>query len=323
MRRFQTLWCVVLSGLLSIGASWAGEFKLANGSVIRGEPASADEDGLVVKLDVGGFSKREAWINFSQETLKELAKDPKVAALVEPFIELEPEQIKQQDKAKEIVVKEVPNRMERPEHKPNLLAAFVSPLGLTIVVVLLLANIYAGYEVALYRQQPIALVCGISALLPLLGPIIFLCLPARAPHAAEAAPPAAPESVSPMGGGKRTTSHVPGAPPMPASGGLSLAAAKDEGGEGITVPQTFNRGEFTFNRRFFETKFPGFFRVVPSEAEKDLVLAIKAVRNEYVCKRISRISSNEMHVQVLNGGEVQVTFAEITSITIRHKDAKA
>jgi hypothetical protein len=322
MRRFQSLGCIVLAVWLGIGALWAGEFKLANGSVIRGELASADDDGLVVKLDVGGFSKREAWINFAQETLKELAKDPKVAPLVEPFIELEPEEIKQQDKAKEIVVKEVPNRLERPDPKPALLAAFVSPLGLTIVVVLLLANLYAGYEVALYRQQPIPLVCGVSVLLPVLGPIIFLCLPARAPHAEEAAPPAPPEPVSPLGSGKRTTASVPGAA-LPPAGGLSLAAAKGEGGEGVTVPQTFSRGEFTFNRRFFETKFPGFFRVVPSEAEKDLVLAIKAVKNEYVCKRISRISSNEMHVQVLNGGEVLVTFAEIASVTIRHKDARA
>ncbi|HKS36498.1 MAG TPA: hypothetical protein VJW76_04870 [Verrucomicrobiae bacterium] len=322
MRRFQSLWCTVLAAWLSIGALWAGEFKLANGSVIRGELASADDDGIVVKLDVGGFSKREAWINFSQETLKELAKDPKIAPLVEPFIELDPEEIKQQDKAKEIVVKDVPNRLERPDPKPGLLGAFVSPLGLTIVVVLLLANVYAGYEVALYRQQPIPLVCGISVVLPVLGPLIFLCLPTRAPHTEEAAAPAPPEPVSPLGAGKRTTANVPGAP-VPSAGSLSLAAAKGDGGEGITVPQTFNRGEFTFNRRFFETKFPGFFRIVPSEAEKDLVLAIKAVRNEYVCKRISRISSNEMHVQVLNGGEVQVTFAEITSITIRHKDAKA
>jgi hypothetical protein len=42
-----------------------------------------------------------------------------------------------------------------------------------------------------------------------------------------------------------------------------------------------------------------------------------------VAKRISRISSNEMHVQVLSGGEVTVPFAEITSVTLRHKDAKA
>jgi len=80
------------------GIASADEFKLANGNILRGELASADEDGLVVKLDVGGFSKREPWINFSQETLKELARNPKVASLVEPFIELEPEQIKARER---------------------------------------------------------------------------------------------------------------------------------------------------------------------------------------------------------------------------------
>lgn len=111
---------------------------------------------------------------------------------------------------------------------------------------------------------------------------------------------------------------------MPAGHGssLSLASAAKGGGSGQTLPQIFTRGETTFNRRFFETKFPGFFRVVPGEAERDLVLDIKVVRGEYVAKRISRISSNEMHVQVLNGGEVMVLFAEMTSVTLRHKDAK-
>ena len=87
----------------------------------------------------------------------------------------------------------------------------------------------------------------------------------------------------------------------------------------------YTRGEFTFNRRFFETKFPGFFRVVPSEADKDLVMVIKAVRGEYVGKRISRISMNEMHIQLQSGNasaEVMVPFVEIQSVQIRHKDAK-
>ncbi len=323
MRRFHCWVTAVLLMWQGLSAAWAGEFKLANGNVLRGELASADVDGLVVKLDVGGFSRREAWINFSQETLKELAKDPKVAALVEPFIELEPAEIKEKEKQKEIVVKDVPTRLERPEPKPGLFAAFVTPIGLAIVVVLFLANLYAGYEVAIYRQQPLALVLLFSALFPLLGPIIFLALPARAARAEEPTPAAAPEPVSPLGAGKRTTASVTGAAPLPPSAGLSLAAAKSDSGSGTTVPQTFNRGEFTFNRRFFETKFPSFFRVVPSEADRDLVLAIKGVRSEYVAKRISRIASNEMPVKVPNGGEVMVTFAEITSVTVRHKDAKA
>ena len=142
---------MLLLGWLPAGIGWADEFKLANGNVLRGELASADEDGLVVKLDVGGFSKREPWINFSQETLKELARNPKAAPLVEPFIELEPEQIKAKEKQKEIVVKPVSERMERPIPKPNLAAAFITPIGLTILAVLLLANLYAAYEIAFFR----------------------------------------------------------------------------------------------------------------------------------------------------------------------------
>src|SRR6266540_3168680 len=122
MRRFHSI-CLAACLIWHLGGiAFAGEFKQANGNILRGELASADEDGLVVKLDVGGFSKREPWINFSQETLKELAKDSKVAPLVEPFIELEPEQIKAREKQKDIVVKPVSNRMERSPTKPSLKA---------------------------------------------------------------------------------------------------------------------------------------------------------------------------------------------------------
>ena len=112
VRGFHSICLMLLLGWLPAGVGWADEFKLANGNVLRGELASADEDGLVVKLEVGGFSKREPWINFSQETLKELARNPKAAPLVEPFIELEPEQIKARERQKEVVVKPVSNRME-------------------------------------------------------------------------------------------------------------------------------------------------------------------------------------------------------------------
>src|SRR5213075_475680 len=110
MRRFHSIWLAVCLGWHFGGIAFADEFKLANGNILRGELASTDEDGLVVQLDVGGFSKREPCINSSQEALKELAKNPRVAPLVEPVIELEPEQIKAKERQKEIVVKPVPNR---------------------------------------------------------------------------------------------------------------------------------------------------------------------------------------------------------------------
>ena len=74
MRRLHSLWLAVCLSWHLGGIASGDEFKLANENILRGELASADEDGLVVKLDVGGFSKREPWINFSQETLKEIAK---------------------------------------------------------------------------------------------------------------------------------------------------------------------------------------------------------------------------------------------------------
>jgi len=86
----------------------------------------------------------------------------------------------------------------------------------------------------------------------------------------------------------------------------------------------FARGKFTFNRRFIETKFSGFFGVVRREAEKDLLLTVKAARDEYLVNRISRITGNEMHVEVRKGGasqEVVIPFAEISEMKLKHKDA--
>jgi len=79
-----------------------------------------------------------------------------------------------------------------------------------------------------------------------------------------------------------------------------------------------------FNRRFLETKFPGFFGVVRREAEKDLVLIIKAHRDEYLVERISRISTNDLHAQVRKGQaseEVTIPFTEIQEIRLKHKDS--
>src|SRR5438876_1790513 len=222
MRRFHSIWMFALLGWLLAAVVRADEFKLANGNVLRGQFASADEDGLVVKLDVGGFSKREPWINFSQETLKELAKNPKAAPLVEPFIELEPEQVKAKEKEKESVIKPVLDRVERPTPRPTFASGFLTPIGLTILAALMLANLYAAYEIAFFRQQPAALVCGLSALFPVLVPLIFLCLPTRVAHAeAEAVPVEAGAAGEIHSGVKaKTTSTFP----APAAGGLSLAA---------------------------------------------------------------------------------------------------
>jgi hypothetical protein len=119
--------------------------------------------------------------------------------------------------------------------------------------------------------------------------------------------------------------------------GLKLASSEPadavklghfEGGEDKAAPPPttkYQRGQFTFNRRFFETKFPGFFGVVRRDADRDMVLVIKSSRGEYVGQRISRIAANDLHLQVQRGHaseEVMIPFVEVQEIRLRHKNAK-
>jgi hypothetical protein len=139
------------------------------------------------------------------------------------------------------------------------------------------------------------------------------------PPAVEDAGPAVAPAGSPSGTTSRSLGKV-GVPPPMSGTGLKVAAAK--GAESRAESRIFKRGEYTFNRRFIETQFSGFFRIVPSEAEKDMVLVIRTPKQEYIARRISRISASEMFVQPVQAAakEVSVGFGEIAEIQIRHKD---
>ena len=109
--------------------------------------------------------------------------------------------------------------------------------------------------------------------------------------------------------------------------GLKLAKSETTVAQGkAALPETitYQRGQFTFNRRFFETKFPGFFGVVRRDAERDMLLVIKTTRGEYAGQRISRIAANDLHLEIQRGSaseEVLIPFQEIQQIRHKHKDA--
>ena len=292
------------------------EFKLNNGDILRGQAVSFNDDGLVVRLDIGGHSPRVSWSKLTQETLQQLANNPQAAKFVEPFIDLPPVPKDKEKKKKEFVIKPVP----RPEQvaKPSLVGFIATPAGLVVALVLLLANVYAGYQIAIYRRRPPAMICAMSVVFPVVAPAIVLAMPTAEYEPAETA--SADAAAGAPAAGKATTGPLA---KVPMASGLSIAQQGDKaGGPAPGQPQSFKRGEFTFNRRFMETKFPGFFRVVPSEAEKDMVLAVRTAKEEYIAKRISRISSNEMHIALLRGSEMSVEFAAITEIQVRNKDAR-
>lgn len=327
MRKLYVYLVAAVVGCHLAGVLWAKEFKLIDGSTIYGEVAGFDDNGVVFKLDTGGFSTRTSFSKFNQDSLKLLAENAKLKPQVEPFIEIPIEAIAR-PKPKEIIIKDVV-RVERPAGRTTFFSSFTAPMSLAILGVLYLANLLAGYEIAVYRNRPVAVVCSLSALLPLLGPLIFMASPTLAAHSGEDAgetieEPSEPgPAIAPAGSKSGTTSRKIGTPAAPQGGGLRVAGATKAGGKAES--KIYNRGDYTFNRRFIETQFAGFFRVVPSEAEKDMVIVFKTQKQEYIGRRISRISSNELFLQLQMGGgtkEVSVGFGEIAQIEVRHKDEK-
>jgi hypothetical protein len=303
-----------LCGLLA--ALGAENYPLTDGTSITGDVISYNDNGIVFRLSEDQYSQRVPWTKFSQDALKLLANNPKVRPLAEPFIETPPPS---REKKGEIKVHEV-LRLALPPKQSLFSALVASSVGLIMLLLIYVANIYAAYEIAACRAQPIALVMGVAVVLPVLGPVIFLALPKRAaPVQPAAQQPAAAAHTFAVGGAA--------APAAPATSGIHIVEASWHGAAPAAAPsdvQVFQRGQFTFNRRFFETKFAGYFAVIRREAEKNMVLTVKTGRAQHVVERITRISTNEMHVEVGLSAvkqEVMVPFAEIIEVQLKPKGA--
>lgn len=322
VRRFYLVGAGVWLCLWLAGRLHADSFQLLDGSTVTGEiilPATAD--GLNIKIAQGKY-QRLAWTNLAQATLQELTKNPnpKIVEYAEPFIEITEDQ---KLKKTEPPVIKPPPRLERPAKGSLFGALFGSSIGLVALLLVYAANIYGGYEIATVRAYPPALVCTVAAVAPVVGPIIFLCLPTRVKSAAEenveepAAEAAAAEAA--------TTEHASMADAAPGAASSSLhIAAPATTSASLPPTQMFQRGQFTFNRRFIETKFAGYFGTIRRETEKDMIFLLKSARGEFVVGRITRIAANDMHIEVRKGGatsEVPVAFAEIQEIQLKHKDA--
>jgi hypothetical protein len=311
-RIFWTIFGLWLCGLFV--AAGADTFPLTDGTSVTGDVISYDDHGVVFRLEVDKYSPRVPWTKFSQDALKQLAANPKIRPLAEPFIETAP--VVERTKKTEVKVHEV-SRLELPPKQSLFGALFSSSIGLVVLMLIYAANIFAGYEIAVVRSRPIALVTGVAVVLPILGPIIFLAMPVRVEPSKTAAPQ--PEAAP-------HTFAVPGAA-QPVAAGIHIVEAswqKEAPAAGSGAPQIFQRGQFTFNRRFFETKFSGFFSMIRRESEKNLMLTVKTGRALLVVERITRIATNEMHVEVAQGAakqEIMVPFAEIVEVQLKPKGA--
>jgi hypothetical protein len=320
MVQTRWLWIGFLVCVLLARTAGADTYKLTDGRTVTGELLLSTATEAGVKLKTGDSDYQNVpWGSFSQEDLKTFAANKKIEPLVEPFIE-----VTQAEKMKKTDVGTIkhPERLERPEAHSVFGALATSGLGLVVLLALYAGNLYAAYEISIFRAQPTGLVCGVSAVAPVIGPIIFLSMPTKIPPsepAQEVVAEAPPEGAQPAQEGVNPM-HVDGAANP---GGLHLAHTE---APKPALPQsiTFQRGQFTFNRRFFETKFPNFFGVVRRDADRDMVLFIKAARGTFTGQRIARIAAHDLHLQVQKGAaseEVMIPFAEIQEIVLKHKDA--
>ncbi len=217
MRSFWKL-VFLFAALIFATKCGAAEFKLLNGDVIKGEGSSFNDNGVIIRLELGGFSQRIGYGKFTQETLRDLAQTPAAKKFVEPFIEIPQEEKAQKAKAikKAIVIRE-PNKIPLYTGRPSLASAFFTPVGLLLLLALYAANLYAAYEISHFRARPVPVVVGASAILPIIAPVAFLAMPPGERAFAEAETPAeapAPIQADAKGG------------TAPASG-LGLAAGHD------------------------------------------------------------------------------------------------
>lgn len=288
----------------------AATYALEDGSTIIGEPLMSTASDAGVKIRQGdGTYKDVSWGAFSQKDLKEFAKDEKLAEFVEPFIIITAE-----DKAKltEVDIKEV-KRLARPERGSVIGSLFRSGLGWFIVLLITAANVYAGCEIALFRARNVWLVAGLAAI-PFAGfvsNIVWLSLPTYIEKEPE---PTHEELVQIEE--QRPEFKVP------LAGEIEAAQAAAEGRD-LSVPkdEVFARGKFTFNKRFFETRFADFFGTVRRGDHKFEYMVIKTAKEQIVADRITRVTPTEVHVNAVRGaaGEAGVKFADLHEVRLTAK----
>lgn len=322
-------------------------FVLADGTSITGEvtKSSFNKDGVTVKPPGQSWLPRVAWDKLSRETLELLASNPDASIYIPEKTYAVPigKLVESKREARQINVRPVEGALARPQKVSGLTAAFYSPIYWVLFLLIYGTNIYAAYEIAVFKNRPYVLVCGAAAAVPVVGPLAFYCLPPGVTKRSEAEPASVPPPVPPEAEAEVPAVSPPPLPPevmaqpevpqsrptpapvrLPAFGQTAqAAAAPPEPAPNYPEPVHYLRGQFIFNRRFFETRFAGFFRPVPPDELRDMVLVIRAVRGEFVVSRLSKVDQES--VTLLVGREhatadEAIPFIEINAVTLKHRD---
>ena len=310
----------LLCGLLAGGARGA-TFQLGNGQTMTGELVESGSNDATALINVGDNKyERVPWGQFSQEDLKgflqKYAGVKKITEAVEPLIEVSAEE---RAKVTEVTLKSANPIVEeiqkaRQSPKQSVIGSlFQSGLGLFLMFLIYAANVYAGYEISIFRAQSTPLVAGLAAI-PILGfvsNIIFLSLPTRMERKTE-------EDLAFDAQTAETPTFT-----LPGQEAATEEAAAAQAEHAATAKvEVYSRGQTTFNKRFFETKFANFFGVIRREEDRAKQLIFKTSKGEFIAQRITRITPSEIYIQAERGGgasvEMSLQFPEIKEVLLKH-----
>jgi hypothetical protein len=291
---------------LALAVGRAETLTLTDGSTQAGDIVKFTDNGLLLRTGDNAYTNLP-WARFSQASLKQLAANAKIRPLVEPFIE--PDESQRPPKP-EIKVGAV-SRLELPANPSVFGGLATSSVGLFILLALYAANLYAAYEVAIIRARPAAQVMGLAAVLPVIGPIIFLSLPTKVEAPPEEAP--APDAAA---------SEAPATPvaAQPSAEEIQIVSASWQASK-QPEPQVFARGKFTFNKRFIETKFVAFFGAAQTDEAKDFTMEVKTGKEQIPVVRILQVAITEVVFEVAGRGPVTVPLSDIQEIKLIPKPA--
>ena len=297
----------------------ADSFSLANGTTLTGDIIFYNGAGIRFMEANDQDSGMISWPQFSQDGLQHLAQNPKIRPYVDPFLDLPPPDNAQP--SDNIKIQEV-THLDRLVRHSLLGGLLSSSVGTFLLLLIYLANFYAAFEVANCRARPLSLVMGISAVLPVIGPALFYLLPLN-PQAVQS------EGDLPAAGHEAGTEGAPDAAGVaddahaPQQEEIHISAIHSTISQ-LPPDQVFKRGQFTFNRRFVETKFAGFIAPVRSEADKNLDFIVKLPQGTFVVERISNIGANDLSFAIIQdqqSQEITVPFADILEVTLKAKSA--
>jgi len=298
------------ASLLSLAlAAVPADFHFNSGDKISGELTGPSANGFVIRLPDGTYSPRFPWLKLNDETLEALKDDPKAKKFVEPLVMPPPEEgaVKQ---AKAAIKLNSPSRPTPVEGTKGWLTALTSPPGLVLLGLLYLANLYTAFEISKFKWRPAALVCGAAAVVPVLGPIIFLVVPRYIPPVVEDATKAASADMK--------LAVADSGPSLVKQMGIARAGANQNAEDETTGPRSYTRATHTFNRKFLESQLGNFLKPQVGGTDAGMVLDVVHGRGSAQCQKIARLTMNDAVFLDAAGREVPIEYMDLKEIHVRH-----